>query len=224
MAADLSGYNQTDVMTALETCRKTLKSRLTLAAIIEQINALDGHPSANEAWALALKSNDEYSTIVWTDEIAQAFGIAGQVMDAGDEVGARMAFKESYERIVSEARAVGKKAKYTVSLGYSVEGRAEAIKLAIEEGKLNAEHYLQYLPSPVSALLEAPKISEEEQAKQRDLIKNTIKAVSDSLKDDHEKRKNKESAERIEAERKRKSDVLKMIEEHQNAKATQQGA
>jgi hypothetical protein len=54
-------------------------------------NAPGGHPTANEAWALVLASRDETDTVVWTEQIAEAAGIARPIIDAGDDVGARMA-------------------------------------------------------------------------------------------------------------------------------------
>ena len=61
-----------------------------------------------EAWAIALKSRDETETVVWTTEMAEAFDRCRPVLDAGDEVGARMAFKDTYNRLVDEARRAGR--------------------------------------------------------------------------------------------------------------------
>lgn len=222
MAADLSSYPASDVLAALETCRKTLKSRLNLSSIIDVINSQDGHLSANEAWALALKSRDEYSTIVWTDEIAFAFGAASELLKI-DEIGARMAFKEAYERNIAEARAKGVKAKYNVSMGISYEGRADAIRQAVEEGKLKAENYKNFLPAPPTELLEGPKLTEEEIAERKEKFKSAIKQISEmfAVKENNEA---EERAARIEAERKKKADIQKLIEDHENAKAKQRSA
>jgi hypothetical protein len=73
------------------------------AHIIEQIERAarnDGRPGAEEAWAISLAANDEHDTVVWTHECAQAWGAASPILALGDEVGARMAFKETYTRLL----------------------------------------------------------------------------------------------------------------------------
>ncbi len=47
---------------------------------------------------------DESTSVVWTDEMCQAWGVAAPLLEDGDKVGARMAFKESYARLIEEAR------------------------------------------------------------------------------------------------------------------------
>ena len=95
--ADLSGYPDSQVIAALTRCRRELRGRLTVADVLDRMSSAGGHPTANEAWALALSSADETETVVWTDQIAEAAGIVRPILDAGDEVGARMAFRDAYE-------------------------------------------------------------------------------------------------------------------------------
>ena len=76
MAADLDSYSETAVLRALDRCRRELKARLTLGAVLERIEEQDGRPGADEAWAIALGALDEADTVVWTDEMAEAFAIA----------------------------------------------------------------------------------------------------------------------------------------------------
>jgi hypothetical protein len=94
-----------------------------------------GRPKPDEAWAIALKAIDESASLQWTDEIAEAWGIAKPVLDAGDEVGARMAFREAYERICVERGA--QPVRWWQSIGH-------ADKVAIEAADPNALR----LPAP----------------------------------------------------------------------------
>lgn len=112
--------------------------------IIEQIERAaknDGRPGVEEAWAISLAARDERDTVVWTNECAQAWGMAAPVMDIGDEVGARMAFKEAYARLVAEARARREPASWEMSEGFDKDRRRAAILHAIEAGRIPAGRY-----------------------------------------------------------------------------------
>ena len=82
------------------------------AAIVKRCRLMDGRPTDEEAWAIALLSRDEADTVVWTQETAEAFGLCASVLDGGDEVGARMAFRDAYNRLVSDARLAGRPARW----------------------------------------------------------------------------------------------------------------
>lgn len=110
----------------------------------------DGRPGAEEAWAIALRGADERATVVWTDEAAKAWAIARPVFDQGDEVGARMAFKESYARLVDEARRARRGAAWIVSEGHDPQLRDVALMAASEAGRLAAPERLA-LPAPTNA-------------------------------------------------------------------------
>lgn len=143
----------------------------TPADIIAQIEGLaenDGRPGAEEAWAMSIAARDEAETLVWTQEMATAWGIAKPVMDAGDEVGARMAFKEAYARLVDEARRQRMPAFWSVSQGFDAERRAPAISAAVAAGRL-PESELLGLPAPRDAvpLLEVATSHAPEHIRQR---------------------------------------------------------
>lgn len=109
------------------------------ADVIEQIQAAaadDGRPGPEEAWAIAARSADEAETVVWTQEIAEAFGVARVLQIEGDGVGARMAFKETYGRLVESARARRVPVAWSASEGHDPERRQAAIVAAIEAGRL----------------------------------------------------------------------------------------
>jgi hypothetical protein len=127
------------------------------ADVLAQLSGFDGRPGAEEAWATAVRAQDEADTVVWTTECAEAFGIARPVLEAGDEVGARMAFREAYERLVEEARRARRPAAWSASLGDDVRRRDSAIGDAIKRGLLPRSE-LPSLPAPRGpvALLELP--------------------------------------------------------------------
>ena len=109
------------------------------ADLIHAINSAitaDGRPSADEAWATALRSRDEAATVVWTDEAARAFAIARPVLEAGDEVGARMAFRQAYDRLVDLARFERRAPAWTASLGTSKELQRLELEAALADGRL----------------------------------------------------------------------------------------
>jgi hypothetical protein len=98
----------------------------------------DRRPGAEEAWAIAIRSADENRTVVWTAEIAEAWGIARGIAANGDDVGARMAFKEAYTRLVTEARAALRPATWSASLGHDPEQRDKELERAQLAGLLPA--------------------------------------------------------------------------------------
>ena len=131
---------------ALDRCRKELTGRLTLAAIIQRINANDGRLEPDEAWSLAIAAQSEAATVVWTEEISQAFFDALPLLEEGDKTGARMAFKNSYERRTKEARDSGKAVTWTVSLGHDPKEREAKILEAVDKGRLPAPYAKKLLP------------------------------------------------------------------------------
>lgn len=133
---------------------RTMVQPAHIVAQIEGAVASDGRPEADEAWAISLRASDEAATVVWTGEIAAAFEAARPVLEAGDEVGARMAFKAAYARIVAEARAAGAAPRWVASLGHDPAQRTDALQLAVAQGMLPAPH--------VQALLPAPEVSRDD--------------------------------------------------------------
>lgn len=135
------------------------------ADVIAQIlrtAASDGRPGPEEAWATALQGRDESSTIVWTTEMAEAWGIALPVLEAGDEVGARMAFREAYQRLIGSARSAGRLPKWSASLGFDVEQRERVLETAVTAGLLGAPDIAGLLPPPeVRAGGIAPEVREK---------------------------------------------------------------
>lgn len=134
MVEDLSVYRMPVVEKALAACRRELKGRLSLAAILERID--DGHPTPNEAWAMAVPAADERNTVVWTGEMADAWATALPLVRQGDMVAARMAFIEVYGRLLKAARVDRRQANYRPSLGFDAAGRDAALRAAAAKGLL----------------------------------------------------------------------------------------
>lgn len=144
IVARLSSYPLESVLKALDKCQTEVTGRLSLAAIIGRID--DGRPSADEAWSTAILAADEASTVVWTSETAKAYWAAAAVLDKGDKVGARMAFRDVYEREVSNARQAGTPTKWEATLGSDPYQREQAIKQAAELNRLGHDHAKTLLP------------------------------------------------------------------------------
>jgi len=113
---------------------------------------MDGRPSAEEAWAIALTSRDENDTVVWTREIAAAFDICASVFP--DEVGARMSFKDAYNRLVAAARGAGQPAQWSASIGWDVRKREASLAKASVAGLLSAPAVAGLLPHSAGAVHE----------------------------------------------------------------------
>lgn len=129
---------------------KTMIQPAHIVAQIEGAAAQDGRPEADEAWSIAMQADDEAVTVVWTDEIAAALTAARPVLARGDEVGARMAFKAAYGRMVSKARAEFRPVRWIASLGQDAAQRAQVLESAVRLGQLPAPHVAGLLPPPAA--------------------------------------------------------------------------
>lgn len=145
MAEDLAAFPPKDIRKALQSCRRELTGRFTLGAIMQRIQAEDGRPGKDEAWAIAVLANDEFETVVMTDEIQLALTAARPILEEGDKIGARMAFMSAYERFVLHAREAGKPVNWHVSMGYDTNRRSVAIEQAVQMQRIPHEHGQQYL-------------------------------------------------------------------------------
>lgn len=183
-------------------------------AIAKRCKLMDGRPSDDEAWAIALLSREEADTVVWTSETAEAFAICAPVLGVGDEVGARMAFKDAYNRLVTAARISGKPAKWAASLGWDMGKREAAIASAVSAGLLPAPSARALLPN-YSGATAVDEACPEGLAK----VKAELAKLQAGWKDAAERR-----AAAVEAERKtveeRKQGITAQVETYkQQAKA-----
>lgn len=147
------------------------------ADIIRQINNVisnDGRPGKDEAWSIALSSQDEQDTVLITEEILAALAVAQPLLDMRDKVAARLAFVEAYERQVAlSRRGTGKPAKWIVSLGDDKNRRAHAVQEGLRSGRLTLDQGESHLArigqenqpiapdaSVIAGLLAGPKTKE----------------------------------------------------------------
>lgn len=127
----LNKYPEHTVLTALKKCAAECKRFPTPADIIERID--DGHPGVEMAWGMLPRN--ETQTVVWTSLIRDAWGVTAPLIDE-DLVAARMAFKEAYSKLLSDARAAQQEPIWEVSMGHDKNLREIAIKNATAKGWL----------------------------------------------------------------------------------------
>ena len=127
----------------------------------------DGRPGVETAWSMCPKTEDE--STVWTDEMAVAFGNgARQLLREGDQIAARMAFRETYSRLVEQGRREGAPIRWIVSLGWDRADRVHVLTEAVEPKQITAEsaadllgpaereQLFMALPAPTSTKLLPP--------------------------------------------------------------------
>lgn len=148
MVNDLAGYHTDDVIAALKLVRAGA-SRFNLKAIIDALKKVcpDGRPGVEEAWAMIPK--DEHGSVVMTEEMAEAYGIAAPLLNEGESVAARMAFKEAYSSIVERNKLAGISPKWFPSLGRDPEMRTTVLQEAVRLGRIGAEHAERIMPPDV---------------------------------------------------------------------------
>lgn len=115
------------------------------ADILAKLQASDGRPSAEEAWALV--PLDERRATVWTDEIAEAAGCVQALIARGDVAGARMAFREAYARSCATARRAGKPVRWWLSRGHDRHDDDRALLEAVHLGRISHDRALQFNPT-----------------------------------------------------------------------------
>lgn len=148
---DLEGFDERAIAVALRRCRREVRGVLTVQDVVSRID--DGRPGLEEAWAMLPK--EEATSVVWTDEMSGAFGVALPLLADGDKVAARMAFKEAYAVRVNAARDERRPPNWTVSLGHDPRGRDVALAEAVSLNRLTLAQARSYAP-----MLNAPEAKE----------------------------------------------------------------
>lgn len=219
IASDLSGHSMEAIGLALAEVRRTARGRVTAGDILDAIAKRDGRPAADEAWSVALKSLDESATVVISSEILQAIWIAQAVIDSGDMIAARRTFIVAYDRLLAEARELGRPADWTVSLGTDRNARAQAIEAAASAGRLTQQKATQYLEHargdsgvPPAGLALAGLITQrgadETLEDVRDKTKRKLAAIREMLTSGSEERRARE----IQAEREARKALAERID------------
>lgn len=99
---------------------------------------------ADEAWALMPKSESDSAML--TDEIAQAMAAASTLIEGGDKIAARMAFKDAYGRLVEKAKVEGRPPRFFPSFGTDPTGRVTMLAGAVQKGQLTLTAATEALP------------------------------------------------------------------------------
>lgn len=162
---DLKAYDEQAVINALARCRRELKGKLTVAEIISRID--DGRPGPDEAWAML--PWDEESTAVLSAEMQEAQNHVRVIYDH-DKVGARLAFKERYTRMVNDARNYGDNpVKWQISIGYNRKGREAPLLNAVEAGYITAQEAGRYIemPEPILMIAGTPPVQMPEDVRKQ---------------------------------------------------------
>ncbi|RLL42966.1 hypothetical protein D9K79_11405 [Acinetobacter cumulans] len=117
---------------------------------------------SHEAWAIAEKSigfDGQELTVIWTEQMAQAFSRCEDLVKTGDKyqrAEAKKIFCDAYDRLVIQAKDQGLKPVYVTSLGIDKDQQIAAIQQAELDG---------FLPAPVAqAQLEHKQTTAEIQA------------------------------------------------------------
>lgn len=107
---------------------------------------LSGRPGVEEAWAMI--PHDEESSVVWTEEMREAFNVARPKLLEGDPIAARMTFKEVYPKLVATAREKGSPVRWEPSLGLDRTTHAPTLLEAVRKGRISQSHAQSLLPGP----------------------------------------------------------------------------
>jgi hypothetical protein len=140
--ADLDGFDSSQILNALSICRKQLKTFPSIADVIARID--DGHPGVEEAWAMIPK--EEEGSIVWTNEMVGAFGIARNLLLDGDAIAARMAFKESYTQMLATSRSENISPNWFLSPGHDKTTHEPAVREALSKKRISIGYARDLLP------------------------------------------------------------------------------
>lgn len=138
----LSNFDVANVRSALDEHIRKSKFAPRPADILEILNSVfyDGRPGADEAWAMMPR--DEQSSAVMNQEMADALRIAQPLLDEGDQIAARMAFREAYNRAVEKNKRAGIKPVWFASFGWEAKGREDVVREAVRLGRLPEKQLL----------------------------------------------------------------------------------
>lgn len=150
---------------------------------------------AHEAWAIAEKSisfDGKEMTVVWTEQMAQAFSRCEDLIKTGDKyqrAEAKKIFCDAYDRLVTQAKDKGLKPIYVTSLGVDKDQRITAIQQAAVDGFLtqpDASALLEHKQSKLEQVSESERyktIAQEALAKLGPLIKRNVNKMQPEIKE-----------------------------------------
>lgn len=151
-AEDLCDIPQENLARAFQKARKEYEyPKLPPVAFIRRMAGasaeIDGRPGPEEAWARMPKGERiEDDTVIWCEEERAAYDACRSLLLNGDQIGARMAFKERYERELAESRAMGRPAHWSISAGYDMEQRLSVLASGVEDNRISLNGALDFIP------------------------------------------------------------------------------
>lgn len=150
---------------------------------------------SHEAWAIAEKSigfDGQELTVIWTEQMAQAFSRCEELIKTGDKyqrAEAKKIFCDAYDRLVTQAKDQGLKPIYVTSLGTDKDQAIAAIKqaevdgfLPVPEAALQLEHK-QTSAEIQSDSLKYKTIAQEALAKLAPHIKRNVNKMTEEVKE-----------------------------------------
>lgn len=148
---------------------RTLPIPSDIVAQIVGAAANDGRPDGDEAWAIVAPAASEAVTVVWSDEMAEAWGVVLPLVTEGDMVAARKSFLSVYGRLVIKAREHRKGLRWIATLGQDKASQADAIRIAAQQGRIAGGPAsdvlaLAALPAPDARLLMLGLVDTREKA------------------------------------------------------------
>ena len=150
---------------------------------------------SHEAWAIAEKSigfDGQELTVIWTEQMAQAFSRCEELIKTGDKyqrAEAKKIFCDAYDRLVTQAKDHGLKPIYVTSLGTDKDQAIAAIKQAEVDGFLKApEAALQLEHKQTSVEIQSDSlkyktIAQEALAKLAPHIKRNVNKMTEEVKE-----------------------------------------
>lgn len=151
---------------------------------------------SHEAWAIAEKSigfDGQELTVIWTEQMAQAFSRCEDLVKTGDKyqrAEAKKIFCDAYDRLVTQAKDQCLKPIYVTSLGTDKDQQIAAINQATVDGFLTAPDataLLEHKQTKLEQLSESERyktIAQEALAKLGPLIKrNPINRMAEEHKE-----------------------------------------
>jgi hypothetical protein len=147
----LADISQDQLQTAFRRARYELKWFPKLAEMRELAGALpealnDGRPGPEEAWARMPKGERmEEESVVWCEEEQSAYAACRRLLLEGDQIGARMAFKERYQKELAEARSQRRPVQWTMSVGHDMLHRLATLAAAVQEKRISLETALNFV-------------------------------------------------------------------------------
>ena len=150
---------------------------------------------SHEAWAIAEKSigfDGQELTVIWTEQMAQAFSRCEELIKTGDKyqrAEAKKIFCDAYDRLVTQAKDQGLKPIYVTSLGTDKDQAIAAIKQAEVDGFLKAPEaalqleHKQTKAETQSDSLKYKTIAQEALAKLAPHIKRNVNKMTEGVKE-----------------------------------------